>query len=226
MLGLDALTGSTSSSSEIEQPEDAKGKTADELDSSDFLQLMIAQFQNQDPFEPMENGEFMGQLAQFTSASGISGMQESFEEFAAQMGQDQALQAASLVGRSVMVESDSMPLGENGLSGVAQLPRNSENLNITISDGAGQTVREISMGRQDAGDVPFHWDGLNNDGDEMPDGTYTVRASIGSGDDSTAVNTLAAAPVTSVSLESDGRSPMLTLEGAGEYSLDSIRHIQ
>lgn len=226
MLGIDALMGTTQSS-EMEQPEGARGgKSAEELDSDDFLQLMIAQFQNQDPFEPMENGEFMGQLAQFTSAAGISGMQDSFEQFADRMGQDQALQAASLVGRHVMVESDTMPLGENGLSGIAQLPRNSQNLNITISDGAGQTVREMSLGRQDAGDVPFHWDGVDDDGNELPAGTYAVSASIGSGDDAVAVNTLAAAPVTSVSLESDGRSPMLTLEGAGEHSLDAIRQIQ
>ncbi|QIT56174.1 flagellar hook assembly protein FlgD [Aquisalimonas sp. 2447] len=225
MMGLDALMGGNDSS-KIEQPDDARGQTVDELGSEDFLQLMIAQFQNQDPFEPMESGEMMGQMAHFSTANGVSELQGSFERFADDMNKDQALRAASLVGRNVLVNSDTMPLGEEGLSGLAQVPRNTESLNITIQDSAGQTVHEMALGRQNEGEVPFHWDGLDDSGQQLPPGNYRVRAEIGSGESSTAVDTLASAPVNSVSLEGDGRSPKLSLEGAGEFDLDSVRHIQ
>lgn len=225
MLGIDALTGSNRPS-ELEQPSDARGKTADELEQEDFFRLMITQFQNQDPFEPMDSEQVMGQMTQFTTANGISELQKSFDEFADNMTRDQALRAGSLVGRNVLVESGTMALGDDGLSGVASLSENAGRLDVAILDGAGQKVREINLGRQNAGDVPFEWDGRNERGEMMPPGNYQVRASAGSGEDSVSVQTLASAEVRSVSLEGEGRSPRLNLAGVGEVSLDSVRHIQ
>lgn len=225
MNGLDALTGG-SGSSEIKQPDDAQGKSMQDLEQEDFFNLMMTQFQNQDPFEPMDSEKMMGQLTQFTTANGISELQQSFKDFASEMSQNQALRAGSLVGRNVLVESDTMNLDQGGLSGMARLSENTGNLTVEIRDGAGQKVREIEMGRQDSGDVAFEWDGRNDDGEMMPAGTYEVSARAGSGEDSVAVQTLASAQVQSVSLEGDGQSPRLNLAGVGDVSLDSVRHIQ
>ncbi len=81
-------------------------KARDSLGQEDFLTLMISQFRNQDPFEPMDNGEFLGQLAQFSTVNGISSLNAAFAGLAGSMQDNQALQAAGLVGHSVLAVTD------------------------------------------------------------------------------------------------------------------------
>jgi hypothetical protein len=100
MAGIDATT--------LEQAGLARAPTADarandKLGQEQFLKLMITQLNNQDPFKPLESGEFLGQLAQFGTVSGIQDLQQSFQGLAGSMQSNQALQAAGLVGRSVYV---------------------------------------------------------------------------------------------------------------------------
>jgi flagellar basal-body rod modification protein FlgD len=82
-----------------------------ELGQEQFLSLMITQLKNQDPFKPMESGEFLGQLAQFGTVSGLAGLQTSFDSLATSLVSNQALQAASLVGRSALVASSAITIG-------------------------------------------------------------------------------------------------------------------
>src|SRR5690625_1502858 len=100
MINLNGLTDSGDSQNTRQQ------KAPGEIGQEDFLKLMVTQLQNQDPFSPMENGEFLAQIAQFTTATGIQELQQSFERFSSNIKTEQALQAASLVGRNVVVESD------------------------------------------------------------------------------------------------------------------------
>jgi len=79
-----------------------------ELGQQDFLELMITQFKNQDPFEPMDNGDFLGQLAQFSTVSGIESLNQGFAGLSESMQSDQILQAASLVGHTILA---STPVG-------------------------------------------------------------------------------------------------------------------
>ena len=81
-------------------------KAPDELGQEDFLTLMVTQFQNQDPFEPMDNGDFLGQLAQFSTVSGIDSMNSGFAGLEGALRDEQALQAANLVGRTIVAETD------------------------------------------------------------------------------------------------------------------------
>ena len=74
-----------------------------QLGQEDFMDLMLTQMNNQDPFKPMENGEFLTQMAQFSAVSGLKDIKESFQGLADTMQSNQALQAASMVGRKVLV---------------------------------------------------------------------------------------------------------------------------
>ena len=76
-------------------------KKRTELGQDAFLKLMTAQMQHQDPFKPMESGEFLGQIAQFSTVSGIQAMQESLAGLSTALTSNQTLQAANLVGRGV-----------------------------------------------------------------------------------------------------------------------------
>ena len=93
-------------------PEDQKRNG--ELGQDDFLELMIAQVQHQDPFQPMENGEFIAQMAQFATVDGIQNMESSISELNGTMASNQALTATTLVGRSVMAPGGEFALGAEG----------------------------------------------------------------------------------------------------------------
>jgi flagellar basal-body rod modification protein FlgD len=181
------------------------------LGQDDFLRLMTAQLQNQDPFKPMENGEFLGQIAQFSTVSGIQEMQASIATLASSLAANQTLQAASLVGRGVLVPSETGWLPEDGeLRGAAALPASGQ-LVVDIVDASGTVVRNLDLGTQAAGIASFAWDGLDNAGAAAGAGEYTMRARLVQGNAQTALETLAVGQVQSVGLSRDG----LTLELLG-----------
>jgi flagellar basal-body rod modification protein FlgD len=193
------------------------------LGQEDFLRLMTAQLQNQDPFKPMENGEFLGQIAQFSTVSGIQELQTSFATLAASLSANQTLQAATLVGRSVLVPSSSGWLAEGGaLRGAAFAPSSGQVL-VDIVDGSGQTVRSLDLGTQPGGIATFSWDGLTDAGEMAAEGAYTLRARLVQGASQTALETLAAGRVQSVGLSRDGL--MLDLLGLGPASLGDVLQI-
>lgn len=123
-------------------------KKNDELGQSEFLELMITQLNNQDPMQPMQNGEFYSQIAQFSTVSGIQDLQQTFQQVASALYSGQALQASAMVGRSVLVSSPQANLASGGtVSGVIDVPRDTTQLNVDVYDQAGQLVRRIALGR-------------------------------------------------------------------------------
>lgn len=194
-----------------------------ELGQDAFLKLMSAQLQNQDPFKPMESGEFLGQIAQFSTVSGIQSMQASLEGLSASLTSNQTLQAASLVGHGVMVPGDSAYLFEDGgLAGVAELP-SSGTLAVEVVDASGQVVRRMDLGVQPEGDASFAWDGLDDSGARAPQGAYTVRALLDAGGGASSVSTQVMGLVNSVSLGSSGLT--LNLYGMDPVALTEVREI-
>lgn len=194
-----------------------------EMGQEDFLTLMTAQLKNQDPFKPMENGEFLGQIAQFTTVSGIQEMQQSFADLASSLSSNQTLQAASLVGRSVLVPSDTGYLSADGyLLGGAELPASGD-LIVDIVDEGGQVVRTVDFGTFPAGTARFAWDGLDAGGEQMAEGTYGIRARLVQGNSQQSVSTLAVGQVASVVLENGGIN--LDLLGLAPVTLSDVQQI-
>jgi len=74
-----------------------------DLGLNDFFKLMVTQLKNQDPMKPLENGEFLSQIAQFGTVSGIDKLNKTFEGLAANLTSGQAIQAGNLIGREVLV---------------------------------------------------------------------------------------------------------------------------
>lgn len=197
--------------------------TKKELGQEDFLRLMTAQLKNQDPFKPMENGEFLSQIAQFTTVSGIQEMQQSFADLATSLSSNQTLQAASLVGRSVLVPSDTGYLSSDGyLLGGAELPASGQ-LIVDIVDAGGQVVRTIDYGTFPAGTARFAWDGLDAGGQAMAEGSYGIRARLVQGNSQQSVSTLAVGQVASVVLENGGIT--LDLLGLTPVELSDVQQI-
>lgn len=201
-------------------------KPKDELGQSQFLKLMITQIKHQDPLNPADSGEFLSQLAQFGTVNGITELQSSFDAFASSLQSSQALQASTMVGRSVLLPGN-VGLLEAGadLKGAVDLPASSANLRVIINDAAGQLVRQIDLGTQPAGIARFAWDGRSNSGDAVPTGTYGVSAQAFVDGKAVSQSTLIQSKVESVTLGKAGQDSSLNLRGLGTVSINDIREI-
>ena len=127
------------------QETDQKAKNPEELGQEEFLKLMTTQLNHQDPFNPMENGDFLAQMAQFATVSGISGLQDQFTAFADAMRGNQLLEASTLVDREVMVASDLAPMGADAqgrpaLSGAVEIDRGADQVQVGIFRLSGEQV--------------------------------------------------------------------------------------
>jgi len=198
----------------------------DQLGQDDFLTLMITQFKNQDPFEPMDNGEFLGQLAQFSTVNGIESLNSSFGGLSTAMQDNQALQAASLVGHRVLAVTDIGHLESGGaMRGALELTSSAGNVQIDITDETGQLVQRLDLGTQAAGLVEFEWDGVNSQGERADTGFYQVSARVVRGQEIESVPTVIESRIESVTLGQLGGGMTLNLEGGQEMPLGQVYRI-
>jgi flagellar basal-body rod modification protein FlgD len=192
-----------------------------------FLDLMVAQLRNQDPFKPLESGEFLGQIAQFSTVTGIQDLQASFKELAGSMYSNQALQASTLVGRTVLTPSANVSLGAGGsVSGAIDLSVSTPDLSLGIYDASGQLVRRQPLGAHAAGVIPFSWDGLTDAGTPAAPGAYRIKAEARNSSQVLAQETLISARVDSVSLGAQGQNITLNLGGIGPVGFNDIRQVK
>jgi flagellar basal-body rod modification protein FlgD len=204
--------------------QDGSGTT--ELGQEDFLMLMTTQLRNQDPFKPMENGDFIGQLAQFGTVSGIEEVRTELQSLAGSLVSNQALQASSMLGRDVLVPASQAVLANGGtIDGAVEIPKAVTSMNVGVYDQSGQLIRNVSLGSQLPGMVTFSWDGLATDGSAVPPGRYELRAEAISGGVNEAYDVLIADQVQSVSLPSGGRPLTLELAGLGTVDFSMVRQI-
>ena len=222
MSTVNPSAGSDSAYAQYAFPTASKSKT-DGMGQADFLRLMTEQMKNQDPLNPLKGNEFLGQLAQFSTVQGIENMQQAMSAMASVMENDQSLRAASLVGRDALVEVDKVKLAEGAGANGEIVATHSGPVQLEVVGAGGQVVRRISVEAAGAGPVQFAWDGKDGDGNALPAGTYTVRASSGSGDSSEALGVRMAARIDSVSIEPTGL--VLNLAGLGSMPLSSVRRI-
>jgi flagellar basal-body rod modification protein FlgD len=203
----------------------AEGKGND-LGQEQFLELMITQLKNQNPLKPMENGEFLGQMAQFGTVSGIQELQGSVNSLANALQSNQALQASALVGRAVLTPGGEGILEEGGtVKGAIDLPQSTTALTLKITDSSGQLVRRLELGPQASGPVQFSWDGLTDGGQPAGAGKYRVAAEAMFDGALTAVDAQVATKVESVSLGRDGQGIVLNLAGLGSVPLSEVNEI-
>lgn len=198
-----------------------------ELGQQDFLTLMTTQLQSQDPLNPMESEQFMGNIAQFTTVDGIHRLEAAFDELASSLVGNQTLQASQLVGRSVLIPgSIGTMTAEDGMSGAVELPEMVADLTLRIYDSAGQLVRSINMSGSGPGLVDFTWDGLDDSGQAMPPGQYQFALEGTVGGENQRFDTFTLAQVQSVSVGSQ-QGPMLVDTGPfGEVAISEIREIR
>lgn len=202
------------------------GAAGSALGKDAFLQLLVTQMKNQNPLDPQENGEFVAQLAQFSSLEGIQTLNSSVTSIAAAFQSSQALQASSLVGRNVMVQTDTAIVDTSkGMTGSVNLTASSTATSVGVYDKDGKLVRTLELGSQAGGKVDFTWDGKGDDGTALAAGTYTFKATASIDGTATAMTTNLPASVTSVTMGSNGAEMTLNLAGLGSVPLSKIQSI-
>lgn len=195
----------------------------DELGKNQFLELMIAQLNHQDPLSPAENEDFIAQLAQFSTLEGVENLNKSMETMANSMRSEVTMQAASLVGRSVLVPTNQALMRGQGLVGSVNVGASTSDVVVEITSG-GATVRRLSLGPQAAGESRFQWDGFSESGEPMPAGVYNIRAySTGNGEPEELLVDL---PEQVVSVTLNDTGAQLNLAGGGSVPVTDVKEIQ
>ena len=144
------------------------------MGKDDFLTLLVAQLQHQDPLNPSESTEFTAQLAQFSSLEQLQNIDASLNGFEVYQATLNNIQASGFIGKSVTA-SGSM-FGVNG--GVPDpirfdLANDADSVYVQIYDNLGSFVADIQAGARTAGEQQVTWDGRDANGTAVTDGTYT-----------------------------------------------------
>lgn len=199
---------------------------SNELGKNEFLNLLVAQLNNQDPLSPQDNGEFIAQLAQFSTVEGVDKLNTSMESMLSGYQSSQALQASSLVGRKVIIPTDKAVVDTSEtFKASLVLPATSGNVYVNVYDSAGSSVSRVNLGQQEAGNVSFMWDGKDASGNTLPPGTYKFEAQATYGTETKALYTMLPANVDSVTLGQNGGELMLNLAGLGSIGLSKVQVI-
>ena len=157
----------------------APKETKDQLGQDDFLKLMTTQLQNQDPFAPVDNADFIAQMAQFSTVTGITSMDQSIKSISDQLSEMRIASTTQLMGHSVLVPGKyARPDKEGIISGVVDLPETAGNLNIIFENSDGQVLHQDALGMQKAGLVGFEWKDLPEE-IKSSNSPITIRAFTG-----------------------------------------------
>ena len=197
-------------------------KAKDKLGQEDFLKLMTTQLQNQDPFAPMENGEFIAQMAQFSTVTGITSMDESLKNVAAKLGETRIATAANMLGHSVLVPGKIARADDDGsVNGVIDLPSAATNVNVVFKSQNGEILDTINLGNQSSGLVGFAWHGAPKDMIESDEPIF-VEAYANSGKGMEGVNSSVFAEVLSSSAGDGDSGVMLDVRDYGTISANEV----
>ena len=216
---------STTASSSTSSALPATGSTTNAVAESQdrFLKLLVTQMRNQDPLNPMDNAQVTSQMAQLSTVSGIDKLNATLEALSSSMIASQSMQASSMIGHVVMVPGSSIELVNGKSAAALDLTQPADSVNVAISDASGNVVRNMRLGSQSTGNVAVQWDGLDDLGQPVADGSYKFSAKALLGGVESSVNTMSYGLVNSVMQGTQGAT--LNVAQIGEVSLSSVKQI-
>lgn len=199
-------------------------KSSQQLGQNEFLKLMLAQLKNQDPFKPTDPTQFLSQLAQFSTVTGIQNMQTSVTDLASSLRSTQVLNGTTLVGRDVLAPATQDTIGAGGtVHGAVDVPKGASSVQVSVKDGSGALVRRFSVPAT-AGLTDFAWDGLDNTGSAVPAGQYSFEVIASVGGENTSLDPLLSSRVASVTI--DPKNGSLTLNtSTGAVPITTVRRV-
>lgn len=148
------------------------------MNKDDFLKLFVTQLQNQDPLNPQDSTEFIGQLAQLTQVEQAYNTNSNLSDLLNLVNGATSLSAVSFIGKEITASGNLIKLtsGTNPTLGY-RLPATAQKVTIKIMDDTDTVVRTLTLGGTQAGDGSITWDGKDEKGNALPDGRYTFSVS-------------------------------------------------
>jgi flagellar basal-body rod modification protein FlgD len=184
-----------------------------------FLKLLVAQMQNQDPLNPMDNAQVTSQMAQINTVTGIDKLNTTVQGLTSQFMQMQALQGASLVGRDVIVAGNKLSIDEQNAVGQGgfELANAADAVKVEILSASGAVVQTLNLGAEGAGLHSFDWPS----GSATAASGLTFRVTATTGGVSTPVTALMRDRVDAIS--TSGTSFNLELESSGTVPYTAVK---
>lgn len=212
--------------------EPAKG--GNELGQKAFLKLMITQLEHQDPLSPQDNTQFIAQLAQFSSVESLDSLNNNFDRFTSSFASGNAMQGAALVGRTAAVSTDRGRVSDGApLQLMTELPVPAQNVKLTVTNAAGEPIRQIPLGPRVAGELSVKMQGTaltvngvaqENWGDPLPAGNYQFKVTGDVAGEPEQFETFISARIESVGIARGG-AMTLNVEGVGAKTLADLKAI-
>jgi flagellar basal-body rod modification protein FlgD len=184
-----------------------------------FLKLLVAQLNNQDPMNPMDNAQMTSQMAQINTVTGIQQVNETLKNMSAQFSSLQVLQGTSMVGHKVLVDSNTLTRSAGVASGAIDLAGKADTVKVEILSPGGQVIDTFDLGALPAGRQSFDWDASTYKGTGEP--SFRVTATLAG----TAVTSKALARDTVVSVGLENGAMTVQLQGRAAVAYDSIKAI-
>jgi flagellar basal-body rod modification protein FlgD len=209
LTGIAPTTSSTTSASSTTASTNSMDAQQDR-----FLKLLVAQLNNQDPMNPVDNAQMTSQMAQINTVTGIQQVNETLKSMAAQFTALQVLQGSSMVGHDVLMDGNTLSIKNGTAQGAFELAAKAESVKVEVMSPGGQVLDTINLGALDTGRHDVTWDAskYNFQGDPV----FKVTATLGGKD--IASQTLARATVTSVGSEAGIMKVQLLGRAAVDYS--------
>jgi flagellar basal-body rod modification protein FlgD len=190
----------------------ASATGSSKLGKDQFLKLLLAQLQNQDPTAPTDNQQMIAQLAQFSSVEQAETTNKNLESLLLAQATNNQTAASNLIGKDIVYSSDKVALGPTGGTIVGQLAGAAKSMTITVTDANGKVVDTIKREQVNPGRLAIEWTGRNAEGVQLPQGTYTVKIeATDAGGNAVTVTPQGTARCTGVTFE--GMVPRLMLNG-------------
>ena len=206
----------------VKTPENTPKTPKSSLGQEDFLKLMTTQLQNQDPFAPMENGEFIAQMAQFSTVTGITEMGETLKGLGDKLDEFRIATASDLLGNSVLVPGNVVRPDKNGeIHGIIDLPSASSETSVSFFDQSGEVVHSIDLGAQGRGLVGFEWLKMPKELVDK-DTPLRVEAYINTGEGSQGLPPSVYSEVIAASIDTKGRGVTIDVKDFGEMAAADV----
>ena len=150
-------------------------ESSTELDQDAFLTVFMAQLENQDPLNPLDDTDMISQLAEFSSLEQLTTLNETMESVASQLSSLNVTSAVNYIGMDVVAEGYSLAIKDGNVTSASyELAEDAESVLVLVYDEDGSIIYNEDLGARSAGTHDFQWDGRDSEGDEQPDGTYTI----------------------------------------------------
>ena len=195
------------------------------IGKQDFLKLLVTQLEQQDPMNPQDGTEFVAQLATFTSLEQLINIEEGLNNVAMTSLATNNTLASNLIGKEVQVRGAGKISHEGGDHTLHfELQGEAESVTIEVMDEDGKVVRTMTSGTADKGENDIVWDGRDDNGNPVPDGSYEFRIEAENEDgESVGARTTSTHLVESVSFQ--GGVPTLVLSNGDRVEMGDVMEV-